>query len=105
MSIPILHPALGQLLHCQTVAKLRRLAKALSTPRRRARSLLALALASLFLGNLIVSVLFREPFPPETISRFMPLVLFAYCLWHVVKVVYRQPEQGIEWSTAERELI
>ncbi len=105
MSIQILHPALGQLLHFQTAAKLRRLAKSLSTPRRRARSLLALALAALFLGNLIVSVLFRQPFPPGTIPHFLPLVLFAYCLWHVVKVIYRQPEQGIEWSTAEREFI
>jgi hypothetical protein len=105
MSFQILHPALGQLLHFQTAAKLRRLATTLSTPRRRARSLLALALATLFFGNVIVSVLFRQPFPAGTISRFFPLVLFVYCLWHVVKVVYRQPEQGIEWSTAERELV
>ncbi len=105
MSIQVLHPALRQLLHFQTSEKLRRLTKTLSTPRRRVRSLLAVALAVLFLGNLIVSVIFREPFPPGTISRFLPLVLFAYCLWHVVKVVYRKPEQGIEWSAAERELI
>ena len=105
MSIHIIHPALGQLLRLQSAAKLRRLAKALSTPRRRVRSLLAMALAVLFLGNFFVSILFREPFQAETIPRFFPLVLFAYCVWHVVKVVYRKPEQGIEWSPSERELV
>ena len=68
-------------------------------------SIVAVILAIVWLGNAVVSILFREPYPIETLRIWVPVSLMAYSLWHLLKVVWKRPEEAIEWSPAEREMI
>jgi hypothetical protein len=99
----LLHPALIQLLRYQSNGRVRRLIRRLASPRRLVLSCIGLALAILWLGNAALSILFRQAADPGVLQRWLPLGLFLYGLWHVVKVAYRRPDQGIEWTAAERE--
>ena len=55
-------------------------------------------------GNVVMSVLLREPTSPERFARLVPTGLFVYAMWHVLKTAFKQPEEAIEWTSAEREL-
>ena len=99
------HPALARLLRDQARASLRRLSRRLSSRRRLLLSCLAVVLSLIWLGNAALSVLFRESASPDRLRQWIPLGLLAYALWHVVKVGYRRPDQGIEWSAAQREIL
>ncbi len=74
-----------------------------ASPRRLVLSCIGLALAILWLGNAALSILFRQAADPGVLQRWLPLGLFVYGSWHLVKVAYRRPEHGIEWTAAERE--
>ena len=105
MSRTFLHPALIQLLQYQSLGKLRRAGRGFATPRKLVLSLIGAFLAILWLGNAAFSVFARQPLAPGTLQHFIPVVLLLYCLWHLLKVVYRQPEEGIQWTPAERDLV
>ncbi len=105
MNSEILHPAVGQLLRFQTAAALRRILRGFSTPRRFLLSLIALALTAIWLGNAVISVVLREPLDPAKFRSFVPLMLLAYGIWHVLKVAWRRPKEPFEWSPPERELL
>jgi hypothetical protein len=101
----ILHPALAQLLRYQASARLGRICRGFSTPRRLVLSCLGLLLALIWLGNAALTIFLREPSDPATLRSFIPLGLLVYSLWHMVRVAYRRPEETIEWTPAERELL
>jgi hypothetical protein len=100
-----LHPALRQLLVFQGRARLRRMTGAFATPRRALLSTLALVLASIWLSNAILSVIYREPYDPPTLRRWLPLVPLLYVAWHLLKTAWRRPDEAFEWTPSERELI
>ncbi len=101
----VLHPALVQLLRFQSKGRLRRLARRLSSPRRLVLSCVGVTLAVLWLGNAALSILFRQSADITNLQQWLPFGLLLYGLWHLVKVAYRRPEQGIEWTAAEREIL
>ena len=99
------HPALLQLLRMRSVARLRCLRRRLAAPRRLVLSLIAAFLAMLWLGNAVVSILYRESADPELLRVWIPFGFALYGLWHLIKAAYRRPDQAIEWSPAERDLL
>ncbi|REJ92908.1 MAG: hypothetical protein DWQ34_11945 [Planctomycetota bacterium] len=98
-----LHPALVRLLRFQGGGKLRRMSRGFATPRRAVLSLLATALALVWLSNAILSIIFREPYPEQTFRNWLPLVPLLYAIWHAVKTAWQRPEEPIEWTPSERE--
>lgn len=101
----VLHPACRQLLCFQSAARLRKLLGGFSSPRRFVLSCLGLALMIFWLGNAVLSVLLRQANSLETLRTWIPLGLTAYGAWHVLKLMYRRPEHGIDWSAAELEYL
>ncbi len=99
----MLHPALRRLLRAQASAKWRRLTRAFSCRRRFYLSILAVVLAAVWLGNVALSVLFREPTEPTRFARLVPVGFLVYGLWHLIKASFKRPEEAIEWTSAERE--
>lgn len=100
-----LHPALAQLLRYQASARLKRICRGFSTPRRLGLSCLGLLLALVWLSNAALAIFLREPADPTTLCSAIPLGLLVYSLWHIVRVAYRRPEEAVEWTPAERELL
>ena len=101
----LIHPALAKLLHYQSNAKLRRMLRGFSTPRRRLLSCLGLALAVAWVGNVASAVLTREPTGPEAFRGFVSLGLLTYGLWHLLRVVCYRPTQPFDLPPAEYELL
>lgn len=101
----LLNPALSWLLRAQARAKLRRWSRRFRSRRKLLLSLVALVLALVWLGNAAISILLREPYSIQTLRNWIPIVLLAYSLWHVLKVAWKRPEAPIEWSPAEQALI
>jgi hypothetical protein len=101
----MLHPALAQLLRAQTSAKWRRLRRTCSTRRRLFLSVLAALLAVIWCGNVVMSILLRQPTAPERFERMVPMGLAVYAVWHVLKTAFKRPEEAIEWTPAEREFV
>ena len=66
---------------------------------------MAAILAAIWCGNMVMSVMLREPTSPEQFARLVPTGLFVYALWHVLKTAFKHPEDAIEWTSAERELL
>ena len=99
------HPALGQLLRFQTAAKFQKLVSSFKNPRKKALSLLAVLLGLMWLSQTIFSVLFREAAAPEQIKTWLPLGLFAYSAWHIIKTSTRQVVEPFEWTPAEKEFV
>lgn len=86
-------------------ASVRRFVDRLATPRRIVLSLVAVALAVVWLGNAAASVVLRSALDPAMLQRYLPLGLLTYALWHVVKAAYQRPEAGVEWTASEQELL
>lgn len=99
------HPALAKLLRFQTVAKFKKLVSSFRNPRKKALSILAVVLGVMWLSQTIFSVLFRQPATPEQIQTWLPLGLFAYSAWHVIKISTRQVVEPFEWTPAEKEFV
>jgi hypothetical protein len=78
---------------------------AFSTPRRTLLSLLVLVLAIVWTGQTVASMLLRDPYAPDVFRRWVAVPLFAWFLWHVVRVAWKRPESAIEWSDEEAALI
>lgn len=100
-----LHPAIRLLLRYQSLAKTNRFRRAFSSRRKLALSILALGLAAVWIGNVVLSIVFREPTPPERFATLVPTGLLVYSLWHLIKPAFKRPEGEIEWTDAERELV
>jgi len=62
-------------------------------------------LAVIWLSNAALAIFLREPSDPATLRSIIPLGLLVYSLWHIVRVAYWRPEDMIEWTPAERELL
>jgi len=101
----LMNPALAQLLREQRTAKLRRLLRNLQSRRKLLLTVAALLLAVFWLGNAVASILFRTPYPVETVRNGIVLSLMAYSLWQVIRVAWQRPEAPIEWSPSEREFL
>ena len=99
----LLHPAIPQLVRCQAQAKLRRLARGFTTPRRITLSCLGLLLAVVWIGEAALSILLRETADPADVRSWLALGLMAYAWWHLLKVACCRPEAPLEWTPAERE--
>ncbi|MEO2032358.1 MAG: hypothetical protein ABGZ35_09755, partial [Planctomycetaceae bacterium] len=80
------------LLKANLRARLRRLLMAFSTPRRCLLSALVVGLAVVWTGQTVASVLLREPYAPEDFRRWVVVPLFAWFLWHLVRVAWKRPE-------------
>jgi hypothetical protein len=100
-----IHPALRLSLRHQTRGQLRRLGQSFATPRRIALSTTALLLAVVWLGNMAVSLLFREPYSEGAVAQWTRLGLTIYALWHWIRTAWERPEQSLEWSTAEEQFL
>ena len=105
MTAMFLNPALSQLLQIQAQAKLRRVCSGFRNPRKFVLSFVSLLLAIVWFGNALASILYRDPYPVETIRTWVSVSLMVYALWHVLKVAWKRPEEAIEWSPAEREIV
>lgn len=86
----------------QTTAKVRRLWGNLRNPRKIVLSIIALLLAVLWMGNALLSLLYRDAYTLETVRTWIPLMLSVYATWHLLKVAWKRPEEAIEWTPAER---
>jgi hypothetical protein len=93
------------LLVVQARAKFGRCCRSFRSPRNFLLSVAALLLGVVWLGQAVVSMLFREPYSIETLRSWIPLTLTAYFLWHLLKVAWKRPEEAIAWSAAERAMI
>jgi hypothetical protein len=101
----LVHPAIAQLLRFQTGARLRRILRGFSTPRRFVLSSLGLLLGAIWLGNAALTMVMREAVDPARFRSLVPLALMVYGLWHLVKVACWRPTQPVELSRAEQELL
>ena len=99
------HPALQQLLRFQTSAKFNRLFASFKNPRKKVLSIVAVLLGLMWLSQTILSVLFREAADPEKIAFWLPLGLFIYSVWHLIKISTRKVVEPFEWTTAEKEFV
>ena len=75
-----------------------------TNPRRVIWSIIGLMLAILWFSNAL-TIVFRQSADIEQFRKWVPLGLLAYALWHVIKVAFQRPEEAIEWTPAERELL
>lgn len=99
------HPALAKLLRFQTAAKIQKLTRSFRNPKKKVLSVLAVLLGLMWLSQTILSVLFRQPAAPEQIKIWLPLGLFVYAAWHVIKISTRQVVEPFEWTSAEQEFV
>ena len=99
------HPALQRLLRFQTRAKFSRLFASFRNPRKKMLSIVAVLLGLMWLSQTILSVLFREAADPEKIGFWLPLGLFVYSVWHLIKISTRQVVEPFEWTPAEKEFV
>ena len=105
LSGSVWHPALQRLLRFQTRAKFSRLFASFRNPRKKVLSIVAVLLGLMWLSQTILSVLFREAADPEKIGFWLPLGLFAYSVWHLIKISTRQVVEPFEWTPAEKEFV
>ena len=99
------HPALQQLLRFQTSAKFNRLFASFKNPRKKVLSIVAVILGLMWLSQTILSVLLREAADPEKIAFWLPLGLFVYSVWHLIKISTRKVVEPFEWTGAEKEFV
>ncbi len=99
----LMHPALLQLLKFQARGKILRIANAFRSRRRLALSILAIVLACVWLGQTIVSVMFREPADPTSLKTWLSVSLLLYSVFHLIKIGCRKPIEPFEWTSSEKQ--
>jgi hypothetical protein len=62
-------------------------------------------MAIVWLSHAVLSILLREPLGPQRFRDGVPLGLLTYALWHVVRMAFKRPVAGMEWSPAEIEML
>ncbi len=97
--------ALRMLTRWQAQAKYARLCQSFRSPRRQWIALLAVALATVWLGQAIVSMLFRQAADPALLAIWIPFSLAAYTAWHFIKSISTTPTEPFDWSKAEVEIL
>jgi hypothetical protein len=105
MTICVFHPATLQLLRLQSRGRRRRMLARFCQPRRLILSMIAGALALVWLGNAALTVWLREAASTETLRALLSLSLVFYATWHFAKAAFFRPETPFEWTPAERELL
>lgn len=100
-----MNPALPVLLRAFAAARVRRFRLAFTSRRRVLLSLAAVLLSIVWLGQTLSAALLRDPYDPVALQTWMTHVLAAYFCWHVVRVIWKRPEEAIEWSDGEQEQI
>jgi hypothetical protein len=98
-------PALSQILRLQARGRLRRLGQCCATPRRLALTLSAAVLSCIWLGNVALSILFRESYAVDSIRTWVRVGLTVYAVWHLVRTAWERPQQSLVWSPAEEEFL
>jgi hypothetical protein len=68
-------------------------------------SILALVLAIVWLGQVVVSILLRQPADPQKLHAWIPLGLLAYTIYHLLRAACRTPIEPFEWTPAEVEVM
>ena len=99
------HSALQQLLRFQTTAKINRLFASFRNPRKKVLSIVAVLLGLMWLSQTTLGILFREAADPAKIALWLPLGLFTYSAWHLIKISTRKVVEPFEWTPAEKEFV
>ncbi len=99
------HPAIARLIRYQSLARLRRTLSRFRGTRRLVLSVLALLLAAVWLGQVVMSAMLRQPADPQKLAVWIPLGLLAYSVWHLLRTAGRNPIEPFEWTSAEQELL
>jgi len=99
------HPAMFDLLRLQSRGRTRRIWRRFCQPRRLILSLLACALAIVWLGNAAMTVWLREAGSRPTLVALLSLGLLLYAAWHFAKAAFFRVESPFDWTPAERELL
>ncbi|MFV0441992.1 MAG: hypothetical protein ACK5Q5_00320 [Planctomycetaceae bacterium] len=100
-----IHPALRLALRFQSRSRWRRIGQSFATPRRIALSLVAVLLACVWLGNVVLSLLFREPYGAVALESWTRVGLTVYALWHLIRTAWERPEQGLAWIPSEEQFL
>ncbi len=101
----VYHPATLDLLRNQSRAKFAKLTSSFRNPRRRLLSIVATLLGLVWISQALFTVFFRESANPEKLLTWIPLGLFTYSVWHLLKIVGRKPVEPFEWTGAEKEFL
>ncbi|MEM7782188.1 MAG: hypothetical protein AAF623_02465 [Planctomycetota bacterium] len=102
-SILMLPPALLDLYCRKARGKLNGMAASFRSPRRIGLSLIALCLGLVWTGQAILGILVREPADPEQLTHWIPMSLFGFLFWNILKVSFQKPEEPFDWTPAEKE--
>lgn len=86
-------------------AKARRLKQGLQSPRHAALSLVGLTLGVVWIGVALLDMMLRPPFATERVYGMIVSGLGGYTLWHAVRRVWERPEQAVDWSPVEQEIV
>ncbi|QEG22744.1 hypothetical protein [Mariniblastus fucicola] len=101
----LLHPALFQLMKFQSTGKLRRIGNAFRSRRKLVLSLLAILLGCVWLGQTVLSIVFRDPADPESLRTWLSVSMLLYCVFHFLKIGSRKPVEPFEWTAAEKQAL
>ena len=101
----LIHPSLSRLLRQQANARVSKIVRMFRSPRRQLLSMLAIVLGFVWLGQAILSILFREAADPGKLATWIPLGFLGYSVWHLVKTISVKPVEPFDWTPAELELL
>jgi hypothetical protein len=73
--------------------------------RRLILSVIACALAVVWLGNAAMTIWLREAASSETLRALLSLGMILYAGWHFTKAAIFRPETPFDWMPAEREIL
>ena len=99
------HPSLLQLSKFQLLGKLRRLTNSFRSKRKLLLTVLAVGLGVLWLGQTVLTVMFREAADPVQLRTWLSISLLLYCVFHFIKIGSRKPTEPFEWTEAEKQLL
>ena len=99
------HPAVVQLWRLQSHGRFRRMWARFRKRRRLILSVIACALAVVWLGNALLTIFLRETASPERLRALLSLGLLFYAGWHFTKAAFFRPKSPFDWSDEERELL
>ncbi len=105
MTTNVFHPAIVQLLRLQSRGRRRRIWRRFRQPRRLVLSAIACVLAIVWFGNAAMTVWLRETASPPTLRALLSLGLVLYAGWHFAKAAFFRPENPLDWTPAQRELL
>jgi hypothetical protein len=105
MTSSVFHPATIQLLWLQSRGRRRRWWSKFCQPRRLALSAVACILTVVWLGNTAMTIWLREQASQETLHAMLSWGFVFYSGWHVVKAAFFRPENALDLSPDEQNLL